>query len=92
VEGEEPVCHTYKNKNARLELCEVELDEYMSEGRRVAKTHLYLTNVGDVGVCNVTFWIEGVHTEDLVEYWPEWIYLRHNEGYFDPKEVRERKS
>jgi len=50
VEGEEPVCHTYKNKNARLELCEVELDEYMSDGKRVAKTHLYLTNVGDVGV------------------------------------------
>ena len=36
---------------------------------------------------NVTFWIEGVHTEDLVEYWPEWIYLKNNEGYFDPKEV-----
>ena len=31
VEGEEPVCHTYKNKNARIELCEVELDEYMSD-------------------------------------------------------------
>jgi len=40
----------------------------------------------------VTFWIEGVHTEDLVEYWPEWIYLRNNEGYFDPKEVRRRTT
>ena len=50
IEGEEAVCHTYKNKNARIELCEMELDEYMSEGKRVAKTHLYLTNVGDVGV------------------------------------------
>jgi len=59
VEGEEPVCHTYKNKNARLELCEVELDEYMSDvstlkdhklRRRVAAgidpTHYLLTNHG----------------------------------------------
>ena len=31
MEGEEAVCHTYKNKNARVELCEMELDEYMSD-------------------------------------------------------------
>lgn len=33
-------------------------------------------------------WIEGMGTDDMMEYWPEWIFDEENESYLDPEEVR----
>jgi len=40
----------------------------------------------------MSFWIDGFYTDDLLDYWPEWIHIRNNEGYLAPGEVRRRKK
>jgi len=39
---------------------------------------------------NVTFYVEGGDTENLLEYWPAWLFYENNiDVYLGAKEVRE---
>jgi uncharacterized membrane protein len=36
---------------------------------------------------NISFWIDGMNSAGLVDYWPKWVNIPNNEAYLKPGDV-----